>query len=489
MGWLIAVTVVLFVGIVGFLVFIVIKNRHVSKPEKEETKPVVVKKKPQKVALTPEQKEEKKQKEYSSKITKCSDTGVKRSKEVFFEEDENGIEAVGIIYNEKSRVYMFNPNGNKLNIGDVVIVLDQSNAKRTVPIVMANKKIAESNIVQPFKDILEVVYRSDAQVSNPTEPVEEKVEPEEVQEEAPQVEETPVQEEPQEEPAQEDTPAEEPVVEETKVEEPQEETPVEPQQEPEPQPEEPVEESKEEEKPVEPEPTPVPEEVKEETQPEPQEEPEEDDSDDDSDDEDSEEESEGETETKTDATPQSTTVVFDEATKKYRIIKTKRTYECKISMLSDDVKKYYDTLRNKLLAYGLKNTKTKSCEKFKIKRDTVAILKVAGKQVALYLALDPQDYADSKYKGKDVSEKASYKATPFLYKTKTERKTNWAVELIDKLAEKNYLQKNDGYKDEKYAEAIPSMTEEEMIEKGYLTKTETVVDEAPKGFVKYVEEK
>ena len=75
-----------------------------------------------------------------------------------------------------------------------------------------------------------------------------------------------------------------------------------------------------------------------------------------------------------------------------------------------------------------------------------------------------------------------------MYKTKTERKTNWAAELIEKLAEKNSLQKNEAYNDEKYAENIPSMTEEELIEKGYLIRTETVVDEAPKGFVKYVEE-
>ena len=56
------------------------------------------------------------------------------------------------------------------------------------------------------------------------------------------------------------------------------------------------------------------------------------------------------------------------------------------------------------------------------------------------------------------------------------------------LAKKYGFELNAESVDEKYARAIPSMTEEELIQKGYLIKTETVVDEVPKGFVKFVEE-
>ncbi len=504
---IIIITVLLFLALIGFIVFIILKRRSLTveeKKPKKEYKPIV-KEKPQKVVLSPEEKEEKKQKQYSSRIIKCSELGLRRGKEFSLEEDENGVEAVGIVYNEKSRMYMFNPNGEKLNVGDVVIVLDLSNTRRMVSIVMANKMISENDIVKPFKDILEVVYRTDKTASNIAVVDEEIVneqKDEEPVEKAHVEEETTAQEEVEEVPAEEPKDEEVAPVEEKKVEEEtepetaevQEETtqeevqqenvveetqneeeniPEEPVQEPEKVEEAPAEETKDEEV------IPV---AQEETTEEDDEESEESEDEDDSDD------TEEASDSKSASSPQATEVVFDEATKKYRIIKTKRTYECKISMLSDDVKKYYDTLRNRLLSYDFKCSQTKTCEKFKVKRDTVAILKVIGKQVSLYLALNPSDFVDTKYKGKDLSEKVSYKATPFQYKTKTERKTNWAVELIDMLAKKYGFEQNPNAKDEKFARAIPSMTEEELIEKGYLIKTETVVDEAPKGFVKFVEE-
>ena len=158
-------------------------------------------------------------------------------------------------------------------------------------------------------------------------------------------------------------------------------------------------------------------------------------------------------------------------------------------MLDENVKDYYDQIRNRLLSYDVKYSKTKSAEKFKYNKEVIAILKVAGKQVGLYLALDPKELENSKYKGKDLSEKASYKATPFQYKTKTDRKTKWAIELVDMLAEKKNIGINKNFKEEPFAKTYPQMTDEELIEKGYMTRTETVVDEAPKGFVKYVEEK
>ncbi len=497
---IIVITIVLGLGVLGFVGFLIYKKVSLRDQEAEKkpvhTKPApVVKEKPAKVELTPEQKEEKKQKEYTSKTKRISELGLKKANDFRVEEDPNGVEVVGIIFNEKSRVYLFNPVGNKLNAGDVVIVLDQSDTKRTVPVVIPNKFVKEDQIVQPFKDILEVVYQTNEKpvaVAAPVEEAQPKPEPQEEE----KVEETPV-EEPVEEEKTEEVPAEEPA-EEEKTEEPQEETKEEettpePQPEPEPEPqekpkdEEPQEEKAEEvpaeepeEEPAsEPEPEPKPEPVAEEA---------EDDSDGDSDDDsDESDESDGKSEASKDSG--NTTVVFDEVSKKYRIIKTKKTYECKLSMLDENVKDYYDQIRNRLLSYDVKYSKTKSAEKFKYNKEVIAILKVAGKQVGLYLALDPKELENSKYKGKDLSEKVSYKATPFQYKTKTDRKTKWAIELVDMLAEKKNIGINKNFKEEPFAKTYPQMTDEELIEKGYMTRTETVVDEAPKGFVKYVEEK
>ena len=493
----IVITSLLAAGLIALVVIFVLQRKKYNEAKKAEEnkkpKPIVKKEKPAKVELTPEQKEEKKKKEHSSKIQKLSEMGLRRSHEFETEEDPNGVEAVGIVYNNKSKMYLFNPKDYKLNVGDVVIVLDQTDVKRIVPIVMGNKKVNESIIVQPFKDILEVVYTTDESASAYA-PVAKEEEPEEVVEEAQEapVEEEKVEEEVQSEPETEtqEEPVEEEQPEEVK-EEPKEEEQPEPEAEPEPQEEtqpEPVEEKPEEE----PEPEAVEEKVEEEPKPEPetQEEPaeeEEDDSEDDSDDsEDSDEESADDNSSQGAG---SVSVEFDEATKQYRVIKIKRTYECKLSTLQEDVKDYYDTVRNKLLSYNVKYSKTKTSEKFRFNKENIAILKVVGKQVGLYLALDPKEFEESKYKGKDLSDKKSYASTPFQYKFKTNRKAVWAIELVEMLAKKYNLEANEKHKDEPYAKTFPQMTEEELIAKGYMTKTETITNEPPKGFHKVIEEK
>ncbi len=471
---IIIISVILSIGLIAAIVFLVLKQRSVYKTDdkenkkKEEPKPIVKKEKPVKVELTKEQKEEKKQKEYTSKTKKLSNLGLEKANQFKLEEDSNGVEVVGIIYNEKSKVYLFGPNGNNLNAGDVVVVLDQSNTKRTVPVVVPNKKVSEELIIQPFKDILEVVYQTNEKPALAPVVEEKEEEPvEEVKEEEPVVEETPEEEAP----AEEEKPQEEAPVEEQPAEEVKEE-PVE---------EEVVEEKQEESQP-EPEPEPEPEVVPE-PEPEAEEESEEDEAE--------EAEAEEAEEEKSDSQPAagSVSVEYDEATKQYKVIKIKRTYECKLSLLPEDVKELYDTVRNKLLSYKVKYSKTKTSEKFRFNKENIAILKVVGKQVGLYLALDPKELENSKYKGKDLSEKQLYKATPFQYKFKTGRKAVWAVELVEMLAAKLNLEANDKHKDEAYAKTFPTMTEEELIEKGYMTKTETITNEPPKGFHKVEEVK
>lgn len=485
----IIITSLLAVGLIAFIVLLILhrrKYKEAKKAEENKPKPAPKKEKPVKVELTLEQKEEKKKKEHSSKVSRLSEMGLRRSNEFNIEENPSGVEAVGIVYNEKSRMYLFNPKEFKLNAGDVVIVLDQTDVKRTVPVVMGNKKVNEGIIVQPFKDILEVVYQTNEKASDykteEVKPVEEEAEQaKEVQEEQPveeNIEEIPVEESLEE--VQEEQPVEEPqeeVVEESPAEEPQEEEKTE---EPAPEPQEEVQEEKE------PEPQPEPE-----AEPEPVVEEPADEEDDDTDD--SEDEAlESDDESNDDSSQQATgnvSVEFDATTKQYRVIRIKRTYECKLSTLQDDVKEYYDNVRNKLLSYKVKYSKTKTSEKFRFNKENIAILKVVGKQVGLYLALDPKELENSKYKGKDLSEKKSYSATPFQYKFKTNRKAVWAIELVEMLANKYNLELNEKHKDEEFAKAFPQMTEEELIAKGYMTKTETITNEPPKGFVKVVEEK
>ena len=498
LGWLIAFIVIAAVALLVLLgVFLV--NHFRSDEEKAERlakkmekkkalEPVEEKvevKKEEKPVLTKEQKEQIRKNEHQSKLVKLSNMGKEVSLNVDFEEDQNGRLAVGIVYNSKSKVYMFGPKDFKLNVGDVVTVKDASDVLRTVPVVMPNKMISNSLIVEPFKDIEDVLYRADGTMpaKKVEEPKEEIVQEEQTEE--PVVDEAPVeeaQEEVTEEAVQEETPIEEakeeivqeeaPVEEtnEEQVEEKIDETPAEPEtvEEKTEEPVEEVQEEKTEEKQEEP------------TQEEPAEE-ESDDEDDDSDDEDEEKPASEE------VVDKDTTVEFDEVNKKYKITKVKRTYQSKLHQANDDLKKYYSDIKNALLSYGLSSRESKTGEKFKNKKDNLAQIKFAGKQLALYLALKPETLADSKYKGKDVSNKKAYEATPFQYKFKTERKAIWAKELIEKLALENNLIKNENYKEEDFSKKYETLSEEELIEKGLIVKTVVITDVPPKGFHKVEE--
>ena len=79
--------------------------------------------------------------------------GIAKASEVSVNEDSNGTLVVGIVFNEKSKVYLFNPKDFKLNIGDVVVVKDLSDTRRTVPVVLGNTYVRSEDIVQPYLGI------------------------------------------------------------------------------------------------------------------------------------------------------------------------------------------------------------------------------------------------------------------------------------------------------------------------------------------------
>ncbi len=177
-------------------------------------------------------------------------------------------------------------------------------------------------------------------------------------------------------------------------------------------------------------------------------------------------------ENETDEDIPSTVVSYDDATQEYVVIRYKRTYEGRMCLLEKNVKDYYDKVKNKLISLGLICNKTKDIEKFRNNKVLTAQLKPSGKSIALYLALEPKKFENTKYRGKDVSNKKAYQATPFLYKAKTNRKFEWMMELIDILKDELNLEEVPT-KYVNYKKDFPKLTEEELIERGWLIKTVT----------------
>ena len=76
------------------------------------------------------------------------------------EEDPNGIEVIGVIFDKKSKLYLFDPKGEKLKVGDVVEIRNYQDILRKVAVVVPNIKVSESRIQKPFRPIENVVLRA-----------------------------------------------------------------------------------------------------------------------------------------------------------------------------------------------------------------------------------------------------------------------------------------------------------------------------------------
>jgi hypothetical protein len=90
---------------------------------------------------------------------------------------------------------------------------------------------------------------------------------------------------------------------------------------------------------------------------------------------------------------------------------------------------------------------------------------IRGKTLSLYLALEPKQYAGTKYIFEDVSGVTKYVAVPMRVRVRSDRGVKWSKELIADLAKKSGLTKV------KFAEVdyVPDyQTTEDLVEHGFV---------------------
>nr|MDE6273685.1 uL15 family ribosomal protein [Clostridiales bacterium] len=108
-----------------------------------------------------------------------------------------------------------------------------------------------------------------------------------------------------------------------------------------------------------------------------------------------------------------------------------RSFEARVIQLDDVNKDFYSQLKNELLSYPkVKSRMSWRHEAFRLGRQTVAKMRCRGRRLCVYLALDPKQYAETKYLVEDVSEVKTSAATPCLYRIKNERRCRYAKQLI-----------------------------------------------------------
>lgn len=114
-------------------------------------------------------------------------------------------------------------------------------------------------------------------------------------------------------------------------------------------------------------------------------------------------------------------------------------FATRLLSLDDDIKEYYNLLKEEALSYGLKSRLSISGDTFRLHTKTYLKIVVAGKGLKLYMALDPSAYKDSSIPVKDAGTKNLYKDIPLVFKVKSPLSLRRAKSLIKDVCEKDGL--------------------------------------------------
>ena len=160
---------------------------------------------------------------------------------------------------------------------------------------------------------------------------------------------------------------------------------------------------------------------------------------------------------------------------RYRYV---RTFLSRLIQASDEVKGYYGVIKNKFFSYNkVKSRISKKCETFNFGKTKLAKVDVRGKNVDVYLALDPAEFAEEAkfYNFKDVSDKKP--DFPMLIRVSGPLKLKRALQLIQILLEKVGAKPIENYVDQDFY--LPYETTDALVRKGLIKDLwgETPMDE------------
>ena len=108
-----------------------------------------------------------------------------------------------------------------------------------------------------------------------------------------------------------------------------------------------------------------------------------------------------------------------------------KSFKAKLIQAKDEVREYYNQLKNYVLSYKkVKTSISWGQESVRYGKEKVCWLVLRGKSLYLYLPLNPDDYADTKYKVEWAKAKR-FEELPCMYKITNNRRVKYAFELIE----------------------------------------------------------
>ncbi len=147
-------------------------------------------------------------------------------------------------------------------------------------------------------------------------------------------------------------------------------------------------------------------------------------------------------------------------------VRYNKSFTANVIQAEENTKNVYTEVKNYLLSYGLSPRMSWKCESFYKGKETYAKFKVVGKSIAVFLALDPENYEGSKYNFNNLGNSKKYERTPFEFKVRSARSVKWVKELIDDLMQNNDITQIKNYVNEKYELSYEKV--ESLISKGYI---------------------
>ena len=169
------------------------------------------------------------------------------------------------------------------------------------------------------------------------------------------------------------------------------------------------------------------------------------------------------------------TAVTDEMGNVFQI-RFVKSFQAKLSQSDDTVKNYYNELKNHALSYKKANSRLSwHFDSINVGRAAVLKFAIRGKTLCVYLALNADDYAETKYKV-EKAESKKFEDVSCLYRIKNDRRCSYAKDLIDaamvSIPTEKGKESNEDFR-------LPYEETKALLEKGWIKELKTQVN-APK---------
>ena len=142
------------------------------------------------------------------------------------------------------------------------------------------------------------------------------------------------------------------------------------------------------------------------------------------------------------------------------------SYSAKLYQSSPEQKDFYSTIVQEVRSFPkVKRAVSWRQERIYAGRNKLALLVFRGKRLCIALALDPDEWEETKYHGLDVGEIKRYEKTPMMLRITSARKAKYACELLRIAAERAGLVRQEAPAEEL---DLPYRTTEELLDVGLI---------------------